>query len=51
MRYSGIRATLRFIIINRDDPMDNFILSLVILVLMIAYFLEISSSKILKRDM
>ncbi|PLT34084.1 phosphate-starvation-inducible protein PsiE [Bacillus sp. V5-8f] len=43
--YIGITATLRFIIVNRDDPMDNFILSLVILVLMIAYFLEISSTK------
>ncbi|RFU66587.1 phosphate-starvation-inducible protein PsiE [Peribacillus glennii] len=43
--YIGITATLRFIIVNRDDPIDNFILSLVILVLMIAYFLEISSSK------
>jgi protein PsiE len=43
--YIGITATLRFIIVNRADPMENLILSLVILVLMIAYVLEISSSK------
>jgi protein PsiE len=43
--YIGITATLRFIIVNRDIPMENLILSLVILVLMIAYSLKSSSSK------
>ncbi|WP_409304095.1 phosphate-starvation-inducible PsiE family protein [Peribacillus sp. SCS-155] len=43
--YIGITATLRFIIVNRTDPIENLILSLVILVLMIAYYLEISSGR------
>ncbi|WCK53246.1 phosphate-starvation-inducible PsiE family protein [Aneurinibacillus sp. Ricciae_BoGa-3] len=39
--YIGITATLRFIIVNRDDPVANLILSVVILVLMISYSLKI----------
>ncbi len=38
--YIGITGTLRFIIVNRDHPMENLILSFVILVLMIAYSLK-----------
>jgi protein PsiE len=43
--YIGITATLRFIIANRDNPMENLILSVVILVLMISYSLKIRSPK------
>ncbi|MED4603755.1 phosphate-starvation-inducible PsiE family protein [Paenibacillus validus] len=43
--YIGITGTLRFIIVNRDHPMENLILSFVILVLMIAYSLKITSSQ------
>jgi protein PsiE len=43
--YIGITATLRFIIVNRDNPTDNLILSIVILILMIAYSLKISNSQ------
>jgi protein PsiE len=42
--YIGITGTIRFIIVNRDNPTENLILSFVILVLMIAYSLKISSS-------
>lgn len=35
--YIGITATIRFIIVNRDNPYENFLLSLVILVLMFSY--------------
>jgi protein PsiE len=41
--YIGITATLRFIIVNRDNPYENLILSFVILVLMISYILNIRS--------
>ncbi len=43
--YIGITATLRFIIANRDNPIENLILSVVILVLMISYSLKIRSPK------
>ncbi|MBN8204056.1 phosphate-starvation-inducible protein PsiE [Bacillus sp. NTK034] len=37
--YIGITATIRFIIVNNDHPIQNLWLSLVVLVLMISYFL------------
>lgn len=37
--YIGITATIRFIIVNNDHPLQNLWLSLVVLVLMISYFL------------
>jgi protein PsiE len=43
--YIGITATLRFIIVNRDNPTGNLILSVVILVLMISYSLKIRSPR------
>ncbi|WP_027416983.1 phosphate-starvation-inducible protein PsiE [Aneurinibacillus terranovensis] len=43
--YIGITATIRFIIVNRDNPTGNLILSIVILVLMISYSLKIRSPR------
>jgi len=43
--YIGITGTLRFIIVDRDKPLDVLILSFVILVLMIAYSLKVSSRR------
>jgi protein PsiE len=43
--YIGITATLRFIIVNRDNPYENLLLSIVILVLMISYTLKIRSTR------
>jgi protein PsiE len=43
--YIGITATLRFIIVNRDNPIENLTLSIVILVLMISYSLKIRSPR------
>ncbi|WP_433958401.1 phosphate-starvation-inducible PsiE family protein [Cytobacillus horneckiae] len=37
--YIGITATIRFIIVNNEHPIQNLWLSLVVLVLMISYFL------------
>lgn len=37
--YIGITATIRFIIVNRDNPLENLLLSLVILVLMVSYLM------------
>ncbi|WP_411501544.1 phosphate-starvation-inducible protein PsiE [Brevibacillus centrosporus] len=37
--YIGITGTLRFIIVNRDNAMNNLILSLVILILVISYIM------------
>jgi protein PsiE len=37
--YIGITATLRFIIINRDDAMQNVLLSIVIVLLLFGYLL------------
>jgi protein PsiE len=37
--YVGITATLRFIIINRDNAMQNVLLSIVILLLICGYLL------------
>ncbi|TQK63937.1 protein PsiE [Brevibacillus sp. AG162] len=37
--YIGITGTIRFIIVNRDDALNNLILSLVILILVICYLL------------
>ncbi|MFC3885985.1 phosphate-starvation-inducible protein PsiE [Bacillus songklensis] len=43
--YIGITGTIRFIIVNSDHPERNLILSLVILILMISYTLNIRSSR------
>jgi protein PsiE len=43
--YIGITGTIRFIIVNHENPINNLILSFVILVLMIAYSLKASSSQ------
>jgi protein PsiE len=37
--YIGITGTLRFIIVNRDNAMNNLILSIVILILVISYIM------------
>ncbi|EJL41240.1 MULTISPECIES: phosphate-starvation-inducible protein PsiE [Brevibacillus] len=37
--YIGITGTVRFIIVNRDDAMNNLILSLVIFILVISYIM------------
>ncbi|MDR7316460.1 phosphate-starvation-inducible protein PsiE [Brevibacillus nitrificans] len=37
--YIGITGTLRFIIVNRDDVMNNLVLSVVILILVISYIM------------
>jgi protein PsiE len=37
--YIGITGTVRFIIVNRDDAMNNLILSLVILILVTSYIM------------
>ncbi|MDP1471826.1 phosphate-starvation-inducible protein PsiE [Priestia megaterium] len=37
--YIGITATIRFIIVNNGDPIQNFWLSIVILMLIISYLL------------
>lgn len=37
--YIGITATIRFIIVNNEHPIQNLWLSLVVFVLMISYFL------------
>lgn len=37
--YIGITATIRFIIVNNESPIQNLWLSLVVFVLMISYFL------------
>ncbi|PZE21876.1 phosphate-starvation-inducible protein PsiE [Paenibacillus xerothermodurans] len=43
--YIGITGTLRFIIVHHENPVDNLILSFVILVLMVAYSLKVSWSR------
>jgi protein PsiE len=41
--YIGITATVRFIIVNRSDAMQNLLLSMVILLLILGYILLTSS--------
>jgi protein PsiE len=43
--YIGITGTIRFIIVNQQSPINNLILSIVILVLMIAYSLKSTFSE------
>jgi protein PsiE len=43
--YIGITGTLRFIIINRDDAMQNLLLSIVIVLLIFGYLLLSPRSK------
>ncbi|ASV70256.1 MULTISPECIES: phosphate-starvation-inducible protein PsiE [Cytobacillus] len=44
--YIGITATIRFIIVNNEHPIQNLWLSLVVLVLMISYFLPNKGLKV-----
>lgn len=43
--YIGITGTLRFLIVNNENPMENLILAFVILILMFAYSLNASHSQ------